>query len=190
MSTAISPLAPTQCPRNARHRRRKTRDRRGRHPLQGPYRRAAGGAGQGHRGGRRLHQIEMPLRAGGMVPRQAETRRSRLRGAGGEFRQRQRLHRQDGQAGNHADGIDRRQGRRLQAGRHLSRLHRGDRRAARRHQIRRRARHAGAERRAGRLDGRRESDHDHRHLSRRSRPPPRSSARQTSPSTAWPRAPA
>ena len=32
-------------------------------------------------------------------------------------------------------------------------------------QIRRRARHAGGDRRARRLDGRRQGDHDHRHLS-------------------------
>ena len=70
-----------------------------------------------------------------------------------------------GRAGDHTDGLDCRQGRRLQAGRYLSRLHRRDRRAARRQQIRRRARHAGAECRAGWLDGRRQGDHDHRHLS-------------------------
>ena len=46
----------------------------------------------GHRGGRRLHPLEMPVGAGRLVPRAAQ-RRARAR-AGGQFRQRQRLHRQ------------------------------------------------------------------------------------------------
>ena len=45
-----------------------------------------------------------------------------------------------------ADGLDRRQGAGLQPQRGVSRLHRRDRRAARRHQIQRRARHAGGSR--------------------------------------------
>jgi hypothetical protein len=65
-----------------------------------------------------------------------------------------------GKTGRQADGADRedrRQGGRLQRRRGVSRLHRRDRRAARCHQIRRRAGHAGASRRAGdRLDRRRQ----------------------------------
>ena len=115
MSTACLPARPDRYPRHARDRGREACDRGRRHPLQEPHRRAAGGDGQGHDGGRRLHQIEMPVRAGGMVPRQAEKQRI-FQGrvcprAGGEFRQRQRLHRQDRTAVDGADGLDRRQGR-------------------------------------------------------------------------------
>ena len=107
------PACPDRRPRHARDRRREACDRRRRHPLQGPHRRAAGGDGQGHDGRRRLHQIEMPVRAGGMVPRQAQAADKAPR-AGGQFRQRQRLHRQDRQAVDRADRRDRRQGGRLQ----------------------------------------------------------------------------
>ena len=47
--------------------------------------------------GRRVHQIEMPVRAGGVVPRQSQARQGPR--AGRQFRQRQRLHRQDRTAG-------------------------------------------------------------------------------------------
>ena len=60
---------------------------------------------------------------------------------------------------------DCRQGGGMQSERGVSRLHRRDRRTARRHQIQRRARHAGRAGRARRMDGRRQGDHDHRHLS-------------------------
>ncbi len=85
--------------------------------------------------------------------------------AGGEFRQCQCLHRQDRQTVYRADGDHRRESGRLLDGRNLPRLHRRDRRAARRHQIRRRAGDARRSRAARRLDERRQGDHDHRHLS-------------------------
>ena len=120
----------------------------------------------------------------------AKLKRGQAPRAGGEFRQRQRLHRQDRQAVDRADRADRGQGRRLQRQRDLPRLDRRDRRAARCHQVRRRAGDAGRSSRARRLDGCGARHHDHRHLSEgRDR---HRKARQgaTSPSTAWPRAPA
>ena len=102
MSIRRLPARPDRCPRDARDRGREACDRGRRHPLQGPHRRAAGGDGQGHHGRRRLHPIEMPVGAGGMVPRQARRRGQGPR-AGGEFRQRQRLHRQDRPAVDRAD---------------------------------------------------------------------------------------
>ena len=84
--------------------------------------------------------------------------------AGGEFRQRQRVHRQDRQAVDGADRANRSEGGRLHHRRRVPRLHRRDRRAARRHQIRRRAGDAGRGRHARPLDGRRQGDHDHRYL--------------------------
>ena len=73
------PARPDRRPRHARDRGRQARDRRRRHPLQGPHRRAAGGAGQGHHGRRRLHQVQMPVGAGGMVPRQTHAAARRAR---------------------------------------------------------------------------------------------------------------
>ena len=95
MSTAVSPLAPTDVPEM---------------PQIAGVRLATAAAGirykgrtdvllavldKGTSGRRRLHQVEMPVGAGRMVPRQAEGRQGPR--AGGEFRQRQRLHRQDRQ---------------------------------------------------------------------------------------------
>ena len=49
---------------------------------------------EGHGGRRRVHPLEMPVRAGRLVPQEPrEGRRARARR---EFRQRQRLHRQEG----------------------------------------------------------------------------------------------
>ena len=59
----------------------------------GPHRRAARAARPGHDGGGRVHALEMPVGAGRMVPRAAEGRQGAR--AGGQFRQRQRLHRQE-----------------------------------------------------------------------------------------------
>ncbi len=106
------PPRPDRCPRDARDRGREACDRCRRDPLQGPHRRAAGGDGQGHHRRRRLHPIEMPVGAGGMVPGQARPRGCPR--AGGEFRQRQCLHRQDRTAVDRADRLDCRQGGRMQ----------------------------------------------------------------------------
>ena len=87
-----------------------------------------------HHRGRRVHQIEMPVGAGRMVPRASQIRQSAR--AGGQFRQCQCLHRQERTGGDQAHRRHRRQGRRLQAVRDFPRLHRRDRRAARRDKIR------------------------------------------------------
>ena len=71
MSISRLPARPDRCPRHARDRGRQACDGGRGHPLQGPHRRAAGGDGQGDGGRRRLHPVEMPVGAGGMVPRQA-----------------------------------------------------------------------------------------------------------------------
>ncbi len=141
---------------------REARDGRRRHPLPGPHRRAARGDGQGYGGRRRLYPIEMPVRARGMVPRQTGPRPGPR--TGGEFRQRQCVHRQDRTTGDRADRRYRRQGRRMQRRRGVSCLDRRDRRTARRHQVQRRAGRPRATGHAGRMDGRRQGDHDHRHL--------------------------
>src|SRR3984885_12965112 len=167
------PARPDRCPRNARSGGRKACDRGRGHPLQGPHRRAARGHGQGDRRRRRLHPVEMPVRAGGMVPH--PTRRQQIfQGqifhrriwprAGGEFRQCQCLHRQERTTGYGADRRDRGQGARLPPRRNICRLHRRDRRGARRHQVRRRARYPGGASRTWRVDERRKGDHDHRHF--------------------------
>ncbi len=85
--------------------------------------------------------------------------------AGGQFRQRQCLHRQKRARGDQAHRRDRRQGGRLQAGGRLPRLHRGDRRAARCDQVRPRHGQPRRARQTRRLPRRRQGDHDHRHLS-------------------------
>ena len=147
------PARPDRRPRYARDFGREARHCCRGNPLRGAHRRDARGDGQRDRSRRRLHQIEVPVRARGIVPCQTE-RRQIFQGrigprAGGEFRQRQCLHRQDRATGDHADGIDCRQGGRVQLGRGVSRLHRSDRRTVGRHQIQRRARHAGRASRAG-----------------------------------------
>ena len=68
--------------------------------------------------------------------------------AGGEFRQRQRLHRQDRATGDHADGRHRRQGGRLQPGEVFLASTGVIGEPLDATQIRRRARRAGGERRA------------------------------------------
>ena len=84
----------------------------------------------------------------------------------GQFRQRQRLHRQVRPRGGQAHGRHRRQGRRLPAGRGLSRLDRRDRRAARCEQVRRRDGSTWSQSAApGRWHDAATRDHDHRHLS-------------------------
>ena len=93
MASAVSPLAPKTVPDLPRDRRRPLCHGRGRHQVQEPHRRAAGGVGRGHGGRRRVHQVEMPVGAGRLVPRQSEGRQGAR--AGGQFRQRQCLHRQD-----------------------------------------------------------------------------------------------
>ena len=92
-SRSSLPPRPDQRPRHAGDRRRQARDRRGRHQIRQPHRRAAGAARSGHRGGGRVHPVEVPVGAGGMVPRQSQERQAAR--AGGQLRQRQRLHRQD-----------------------------------------------------------------------------------------------
>ena len=79
MAAAVSPLAPKSVPDAAADRRREARDRRGRHQISRPHRRAAGAARARHHRGRRVHQIEMPVGAGRMVPRQSQGRQSRAR---------------------------------------------------------------------------------------------------------------
>ena len=85
--------------------------------------------------------------------------------ARGQFRQRQRLHRQIRPRRDQAHRRDRRQSRRLQAGRRVSRLDRRDRRAARCDEVRRRHGSSRRRRQARRLARRRQGDHDHRHVS-------------------------
>ncbi len=117
---------------------------------------------KGTTGCRRVHQVEMPVGAGRMVSRQAEG--GQCARAGGQLRQRQRLHRQDRQGVHRADRADRSEGGRLLDLGSVPRLDRRDRRAARRHQVRRRAGAARRDRDARPLDGRRQCDHDHRYL--------------------------
>ena len=68
MSSAVSPLAPTDIPQMPVVAGVKLATAPPASAT-GPYRRAARGARQGERGRRRLHQVEMPVGAGGMVPR-------------------------------------------------------------------------------------------------------------------------
>ena len=78
----------------------------------------------------------------------------------------------------------------LQRERRFPRLHRRDRRTARCHQVRRRDADARRRRGARTLPRRRQGDHDHRHLSEGRDRAGEGSARRSSPSTASPRAPA
>jgi hypothetical protein len=73
-------------------------------------------------------EIEMPLGPGGLVPRQP--RRRQGAGAGGQFRQCQRLHRHQGPRSGGADRRDRCQGTGRRGVRDFPRLDRGDRRTA------------------------------------------------------------
>ena len=164
MSTAVSPLAPEHFPDMP--------------PIDG-VRLATAAAGirypgrtdvllallrPGHDGSRRVHALEMPVRAGRLVPRAAQAAAAARR-AGGQFRQRQRLHRQvrpRGDASSPPKIAAQAAGCRPSRG--FSGLDRRDRRAARCHQVRRRDGSAGRKRRARRLARRRQGDHDHRHL--------------------------
>ena len=93
MSTAVSPLAPTDVPDMPAIAGVKLATAAAGIRYKGRTDVLLAVHGQGHDGRRRVHQIEMPVGAGGMVPRQAEGRAGAR--AGGEFRQCQRLHRQD-----------------------------------------------------------------------------------------------
>ena len=139
------------------------------------------------RGGR-AHPLEMPLGAGRVVPRQTQGRQGA--GAGGQFRQRQRVHRQDRPRGGGVHREARQPGRGLQAGRSVPRLDRRDRRAVAAQRVRRRDGAAGRGRRARPLPRCRQGDHDHRHVSQGRDRARRSSATPRSRSTASPRAPA
>ena len=78
---------------HAARRRRTFRHRLGRHPLQGADRRAPRPVRQGHAGRRRLHDLQMSVRARRVVP--LASRRRQGAGAGRQLRQCQCLHRQD-----------------------------------------------------------------------------------------------
>ena len=84
--------------------------------------------------------------------------------ARGEFRQCECLHRQDRRAGGEAHRRHRRRGRRLPREPGLHRLHGRDRRAARRHEVRRRPRAMRGEGETGPVDRGRQGHHDDRHL--------------------------
>ena len=124
--------------RASRHRGRALRRLRRGHPLSRAHRSAACSIRSRHHGRRRAHAIEDRLGAGRMVPGAAcAWHGARARG---QFRQRQRLHRQARPRDGEADGRSRGGSGRLPRGRRLSRLDRGDRRAARPGQIHRPAR--------------------------------------------------
>ena len=156
---------------------------------QGPHRRAARAVRPGHRGRRRVHAVEMPVGAGRVVPRQAQGRQGAR--AGGQFRQRQRLHRQDrprsavqftAKLAAQAVGCKPADvflastgviGEPLDASAFDGVMERLVAQAA-----------------PGALARRRQGDHDHRHVPEGRDRDARSSARRPSPSTASPRAPA
>ena len=151
-------------PRAAADRRRAPRHRRGRHPLQGPHRRA-------------LRRASTRARRWPACSRARNARRRRSIGAarnlrGGTARalvvnsgNANAFTGHEGRAGGAAHRRDRRAGRRLRAGAGLPRLDRRHRRAAGRHEIRGRARRlrASAPPTPAWLDAA-TGDHDHRHL--------------------------
>ena len=141
---SVSPLAPAKFPDMPTIAGVALSDRGGRHPLPGPHRRPPGGARRGHDRRRRVHALEVPVGAGGLVPRQPQGQDRPRRG--GEFRQRQRLHGQGRQGGDQVHRRARRQGGRLQARPGLPRLHRGHRRALEGAGLRDRDGHAGRHR--------------------------------------------
>ena len=130
--------------RDAADRGRAHRHGRSRNQIQEPHRPDGDGVRRGHRAGRRLHAVEMPVGAGRFLPRQSGRRQGQ--GAGREFRQCQRLHRQERSRIDADHRRGRRQGRRLRDRRDFSRLDRGDRRAARCRPLRASARRDGRRR--------------------------------------------
>ena len=130
------PPRPENHPRHAGDRRRAAGDGRGRHPLSGPHRRHAGGVRRGGKRRRRVHALEMSFGAGRVVPR-PDQGRTRPR-AGGQFRQCQRVHRQERPRGVRVHRQARGRRRRLQDDGSVSRFDRRHRRAAAGASIRRR----------------------------------------------------
>ena len=141
-----------------------------------------------HDRGRRAHPLQDLLGAGVVVPGEPEARQGAC--AGRQLRQRQRLHRQEGQGSDAHHGGGGRQGGGLQPERGLHRLDGRHRRAARCGQIRapaRRARQVGQ----GRcLASGGQRHHDHRHLPQARHAQGARSVGAPSSSTASPRAPA
>ena len=137
-----------------------------------------------HGGRRRSHPLEMPLGPGRLVPRTAQGRQGAR--AGGQFRQRQRFHRQDRPRGGEVPPPCRQAAAASPRGFPASTGVIGEPLQAEHFTAcwtpRRR-------RRAGRLARGRRGDHDHRHLSE-GRDRDRADRRPPSPSTASPRAPA
>ena len=80
MSTAISPLAPAQFPEMPPIAGVRLATAAAGIRYAGPHRRAAGAVRPRHDGGRRVHALEMPIRAGRLVPRASSkaARRARL----------------------------------------------------------------------------------------------------------------
>ena len=162
MSTADLPPRPDQRARHAGDRRRAAGDRRGRHPLQEPHRRAARAVRRGTTVAGVFTKSKCPSAPVEWCRANLKSRQGPR--AGGQFRQCQCLHRQERPR---LDQIDRRhrvESRRLQDRRDFPRLDRRHRRAARRHEIR--AGDGGPERARARrrLRRRRQGDHDHRHV--------------------------
>ncbi len=116
------PLCTRLPARRAGGRGRALCDRRGRHPLQGPHRSPARRTGARHRGRRRADALQDALGAGRLVrhrPARGQGARARR-----QFRQCQRLHRQEGPRGGGDHRRCRRGRRRLRAKRGVHRLDR------------------------------------------------------------------
>ena len=165
MSSSISPLAPKHVPDMPAIAGVRLATAAGRHPLQGPHRRAAGAVRRRHHRRRRVHALEVPVGAGRVVPRQPQGRQ----GARALVVNSGNANAFTGKSGREATAsLPRRSPRKAagcKIGRGLPRFDRRHRRAARRREAFDGVMDELATTRArGRLPRCGQGDHDHRHL--------------------------